>query len=1079
MRTQAKPSSEPHPGFEAFGLELELRLSELGASGLSVGPSERISAWTLARELYYAGAVSTIRDMEPYLSAIIAKAPQQTDVFLSQAAPSPRQEGSSATKPLALSEKSPREERRQFLRRALLAVALVIGFVFLFDWVRVDPLVVEPEPPSPFTEPEEPSAISLSRPVTAGNDPPKDALKARIEPILGAVWSTGGNASVLDLARLIDLDGSDETVIHRARTLAALLNLTPHQPVRLCGEDDAPVQRLAAIVHAVLLIEGTETVPGLPAIRDAIRDVGVPVCAPDTALHAQARPLFSAWQLLLPVPLFLVGIWIYLRFRRERAHLRRTRPQSTPIRTDYVSNVLRGRNFWADDDRRLTRLLLAREPRESPAIDINRTINGTIAAGGRFLRIARQRLKPTPEYLVLIERNRMGDLTAARLRDLLRPLEKGGQLHFDVYYYKDSPAYVIAETDGRPVPLEAVRARFPDHRLVVLGTGRGLVEPITGYERPAAATLREWPRRTLLTPAPLREWSSTEFAIARVIDAPIARATRSGLHALPELLALEGMALPADPHGMGDGAQVALPDNLRLRPLRLMMDDEPADYPAERIIAELRRLLDRDGFRWLAALAVYPALQWDLTLFLGLELRAYRDDRRGDLRLATLTRLPWLQYGYMPIWLRLALIEELPERDGSRIYVRIVEALREAESKSPEDENRLVLSIGQERIRDPLVGPGDKPIEDQVLVKFLARGDAGDLPLPRNWRSPAREHRRAFWRRWSTWRPIVLATILSGVLAWFAPSPVEDPLTGAWLATMVLAFGTIGMLLAEALVLRRDGEDHAFARSPASESSATSNPRPSRSRRDDDDAIEPVTTRTPNIPVPKMTRIDAGSFQMGSAHDDSDAFDEERPRRAVRVAAFELGTYPVTFEEYDAFCAATNRAKPSDEDWGRGQMPVINVSWEDAQAYCAWLSDETGQTWRLPTEAEWEFACRAGTRTAYSWGDKWNNRRANGNRKVRRTTPVGKYPANAWGLHDMHGNVLEWVQDCWHGNYEGAPTDGRAWMDENGGDCFRAVLRGGSWSYGPRWLRSALRLRNLRDIRSGNVGFRVARTLTP
>ena len=155
--------------------------------------------------------------------------------------------------------------------------------------------------------------------------------------------------------------------------------------------------------------------------------------------------------------------------------------------------------------------------------------------------------------------------------------------------------------------------------------------------------------------------------------------------------------------------------------------------------------------------------------------------------------------------------------------------------------------------------------------------------------------------------------------------------------------------------------------------------------------------------------------------------------------------------------------------WGRGGRPVIHVSWEDATAYADWLFDETGEQYRLPSESEWEYAARAGATTRYSWGQDLGRNRANcrgcGSRWDRdRTAPAGSFAANAWGLHDMHGNVWEWVEDCWHENYARAPRDGSAWT--GGGNCGRRVLRGGSWGDDPRYLRSAVRSRS----RCGNPG---------
>ena len=152
--------------------------------------------------------------------------------------------------------------------------------------------------------------------------------------------------------------------------------------------------------------------------------------------------------------------------------------------------------------------------------------------------------------------------------------------------------------------------------------------------------------------------------------------------------------------------------------------------------------------------------------------------------------------------------------------------------------------------------------------------------------------------------------------------------------------------------------------------------------------------------------------------------------------------------------------------------PVINVSWEDAQNYIQWLNQETGRHYRLPTEAEWEYACRAGTTTRYSWGNQFDAQYANNNGQS--TTPVGSLLANPWGLYDMHGNLWEWCKDLWHINYNGAPSDGSAWVV---GDEGARVLRGGSWIYDTGLLRSSSRFLRGPSERYGLVGFRVAQVL--
>ena len=224
----------------------------------------------------------------------------------------------------------------------------------------------------------------------------------------------------------------------------------------------------------------------------------------------------------------------------------------------------------------------------------------------------------------------------------------------------------------------------------------------------------------------------------------------------------------------------------------------------------------------------------------------------------------------------------------------------------------------------------------------------------------------------------------------------------------------------------------------------------------------------------EMVRIEPGTFQMGSSQGDSD----ERPVHKVTIRqGFYLGKYEVTQAQWEAVMGS-NPSRFS----GCGDCPVEGVSWDDAQAFIRKLNATEGEDrYRLPSEAEWEYAARAGTTTRYSWGDEIGHNRANcdgcGSQwDGEKTASVGSFPANAWGLHDMHGNVWEWVQDCWNGSYQGAPADGSAWER---GDCSRRVFRGGSWVENPRSLRVANRYRGSAGLRNYYYGFRIARTLTP
>ena len=232
---------------------------------------------------------------------------------------------------------------------------------------------------------------------------------------------------------------------------------------------------------------------------------------------------------------------------------------------------------------------------------------------------------------------------------------------------------------------------------------------------------------------------------------------------------------------------------------------------------------------------------------------------------------------------------------------------------------------------------------------------------------------------------------------------------------------------------------------------------------------------------PEMVVIPAGTFEMGSPGSDGGRRHDEGPQHHVTLRSFALGMTEVTFDEWDACVrgGGCNGYSPRSGGWGRGSRPVIFVSWNDAQAYVSWLSATTGAKYRLPSESEWEYAARAGTTTIFHTGATISMGQANYTSLLGTgrewTTPVGSFAPNAFGLYDVHGNVWEWVEDCLHDSYQGAPNDGMAWTV--GGDCGYRVLRGGSWDLNPPDIRSAKRGRSTADSRNYNAGFRVARTL--
>ncbi|WP_181832605.1 SUMF1/EgtB/PvdO family nonheme iron enzyme [Bosea caraganae] len=225
---------------------------------------------------------------------------------------------------------------------------------------------------------------------------------------------------------------------------------------------------------------------------------------------------------------------------------------------------------------------------------------------------------------------------------------------------------------------------------------------------------------------------------------------------------------------------------------------------------------------------------------------------------------------------------------------------------------------------------------------------------------------------------------------------------------------------------------------------------------------------------PELALIPAGSFEMGS----NEMFEFEKPVHQVAIRApFYLGMREVTFEEWDA-CVDQGGCsqRPSDRNLGRGKRPVTDIHWDDANGYAAWLSAKTGKKYRLPTEAEWEYAARGGANATYPWGRNLDKEMANclgcNAQQRRQSVEVGQFPPNAYGLYDMAGNAAEWVADCWSESYRTTPRDGSAYTAPG---CRERVLRGGSFNNDPRYLRSAARFKYEADVRFYTNGFRVLR----
>jgi len=264
-----------------------------------------------------------------------------------------------------------------------------------------------------------------------------------------------------------------------------------------------------------------------------------------------------------------------------------------------------------------------------------------------------------------------------------------------------------------------------------------------------------------------------------------------------------------------------------------------------------------------------------------------------------------------------------------------------------------------------------------------------------------------------------------------------------------------------------------------------------RLTRFDDHKVDYIQDPLSNIEAaPKLAIIPVGINRLGT--DDKDRPENERPSYLVNIKeSFALGVYEVTFDEYDLYCQDTGRPRPSDEGWGRGQRPVINITWYDAKFYVDWLSEQTGEEYFLPSEAQWEYAARSGTTTNYWWGDDPGDKKAQcaGCAKIHRcldcqnvplledgTVNVGSFKPNVFGLYDVHGNVGEFTADCEIKSNPDFVSDGRPRLN---GDCDRHIIKDGSWWRNINFIKASVRGGAIdgKTFRSQQIGFRVARKI--
>jgi len=871
--------SETLPTSTDLGDELCALLDRLSAGGLPIGPRERIAAATLTAQLLAAGAIAKLSDLRPHLAPLLARSPLEAETFRRLFEAHVPTASKDTPWPEAPAEReNPKQQLKSTLRRLGLALAVMaalgVGGYGLWRWLQPQELVrsqseivsqgaPKAAAPVPVEAPMRVErADTLERVALAaeryGGAPTLEELSEAFARDSEIGWSA--EAYVIRLSELAGVPRGTPLPLYgavgpdaklwarvaraldllerpgRESSIAALLASAQAQSEagsRLAQARATPVyttldalpvafpdglpmgsSTALAAVEAALKVDSFSAMRALaiapPPLRQAFGDAPwAPRFQPAEASHA---PGWAA-PLLALLPLALAIGWILYSTAFRRAYLRRRPPDVPPLHTDLVSDAAKEAPYAVRTFQRLAQQLGVRTPAQTGRLDVARTIEATLKGGGERVEPVFQEDRRSPDYLVLIERRAGGDQASARLRQMLRRL--ADLVHFDVYYFQSEPSLLSPETGGPAVPIERLQAQHPDHRLLVLGTGREFLAPLTLAPRPGVRQLGFWDRRALLTPLPLAEWGSEELALSQALELPIGRATPEGMAALPELLGLDGGQRGDLLKARGDERARALPDALRSNPRRLLYQAPPSKASIEDILRHLRNYLDGPGFDWLCALAVYPAVQWDLTLYLGVALPEamgaapklrplYSEERIGAL-----TQLPWLREGRMPNWLRRALIAELRERRADEVRAalrRAIESARLSGDKAADDP--LTFRISHEPPKERI--PPKRLFEDEVLLDFLAAGREEDLAIDRpSWLE------RIAPRRWLDrllgWPQVAalgVASLYAAALWLITPKPQDGALvTGAWAPTLLLILGALA-----AVVLTNPGASYLAAR---------------------------------------------------------------------------------------------------------------------------------------------------------------------------------------------------------------------------------------------------------------------------